>query len=171
MKATLLLSVIALGTAAAEPRLSSWYTARSGTYARIYTSTANQTAGTKSTTWSRGTGVQTSPVYAGLHEIDYSTDWVYIRTTGLAGHVMGPWYLNAAKTQDFPNFPANTGTIYRIPRNPVIPPTKTATGLGASGYYVNGVAMFDMRDAFSYSTANSQDATPMNGISGLRGMR
>jgi hypothetical protein len=167
MKATLLLSVLILGAATAEPRISSWYTARSGNYARIYTSTANQTTATTSTTWSRGTGVQSSPVYAGLHEIAYSNDWVYIRTTGLAGHVMGPWYLDAAKTQNFPNFPANTATLYRIPRNPVIPPTtKTATGLGASGYYVNGVAMFDMRDAFSYSTTNAQDATPMNGITG-----
>ena len=166
MKATLLLSVLILGTATAEPRLSSWFTARSGRYARIYTNTANQNTGTTATTWSRGTGVQSSPVYAGLHEIAYSTDWVYIRTTGLAGHVMGPWYLNAAKTQDFPNFPANTAAIYRIPRNPVIPTTKAATGLGASGYYVNGVAMFDMRDAFSYSTANAQDATPVNGITG-----
>jgi hypothetical protein len=48
----------------------------------------------------------------------------------------------------------------------VIPASKTATGLGASGYYVNGVAMFDMRDAFSYSTSNAQDATPVNGITG-----
>ena len=167
MKAPLLLSVLILGTAVADPRLGSWYTAHSGSYARIYTSAANQTTGTTSTTWSRGTGVQNSPVYAGLHEIDYSNDWVYIRTTGLAGHNMGPWYLDAAKSQNFPNFPANTATIYRIPRNPIIPPTtKTATGLGASGYYVNGVAMFDMRDAFSYSTSNAQDATPVNGITG-----
>ena len=167
MKAPLLLSVLILGTAVADPRLGSWYTAHSGSYARIYTSAANQTTGTTSTTWSRGTGVQNSPVYAGLHEIDYSNDWVYIRTTGLAGHIMGPWYLDAAKSQNFPNFPANTATIYRIPRNPIIPPTtKTATGLGASGYYVNGVAMFDMRDAFSYSTSNAQDATPVNGITG-----
>ena len=39
--------------------------------------------------------------------------------TGLAGHIMGPWYLDAAKTQNFPNFPSNTAKIYRIPRVPV----------------------------------------------------
>lgn len=167
MKATLLLSLLLLpGLASADPQLSSWFTARSGSYARLYQSTANQTAGTASTTWSRGAGTQNSPVYAGLHEISYSNDWIYIRTTGLAGHVMGPWYLDAAKTQNFPNFPANTATIYRIPRNPAIPPTKTGTSLGASGFYVNGVAMFDMRDAFSYSNSNATDATPVNGITG-----
>ena len=166
MKATFLLSLLLSGLASADAYLSSWFTARSGSYARLYQSTANQTSGTTSTTWSRGNGTQNSPVYAGVHEISYSNDWVYIRTTGLASHVMGPWYLDAAKTQNFPNFPSNTAIIYRIPRNPVIPATKTGTSLGASGFYVNGVAMFDMRDAFSYSNASATDATPVNMING-----
>lgn len=150
----------------ADPQLSSWFTADSGQYARIYQSTADETAGTKSTTWSRGTGTQSSPTYASVSEVLYSTSWVYIRTTGLASHVMGPWYTDAAKTQNFPNFPSNTATIYRIPRVPVIPATKTSTGLGATGRMVNGVSMFDSRDAFSYSTSNATDATPTNGITG-----
>lgn len=166
MKATLLLALLLPGLASADPQLSSWFTARSGSYARIYQNTAAQNSGTQSTTWSRGQGVQSSPTYAGVSEISYSNDWIYIRTTGLAGHVMGPWYLDSNKSQDFPNFPANTATIYRIPRNPTIPASKTSTGLGASGYYVNGVAMFDMRDAFSYSNSGAQDATPVNGVTG-----
>jgi hypothetical protein len=40
------------------------------------------------------------------------------------------------------------------------------TGLGVAGYFVNGVALFDMRDAFSYNTAAGQDATPTNGLQG-----
>jgi hypothetical protein len=79
---------------------------------------------------------------------------------------MGPWYLDAAKTQNFPNFPSNTATIYRIPRTPVIPATKTLTGLGATGRMVNGVSMFDSRDAFSYVNASATDATPVNGLTG-----
>ncbi|WP_035608828.1 YHYH protein [Haloferula sp. BvORR071] len=167
MKAASLLSFLFLATANADPHISSWFTARSGAYARVYTSTANQSSGTTSATWSRGQGAQTTPTYAGVNEISYSNDWVYIRTTGLAGHVMGPWYLDSGKSQDFPNFPANTATLYRIPRNPKeATPTKTSTDLGASGYYVNGVAMFDMRDSFSYRNASAQDATPVNGLSG-----
>lgn len=153
-------------TVLADPQLTSWHTKDSGQYARIYQSTAAETAGTTSTTWSRGTGVQSSPTYAGVSEIAYSASWVYIRTTNLAGHIMGPWYLDAAKTQNFPNFPSNTATIYRIPRVPAIPATKTSTGLGVTGRMVNGVSMFDMRDAFSYSAANGTDATPVNGITG-----
>ena len=163
---TLLLAAAPAMTTFADPQLTSWYTADSGQYARIYQSTAAETAGTASTTWSRGTGVQSSPTYAGVSKIVYSDNWVYIRTTGLAGHIMGPWYLDAAKTQNFPNFPSNTAKIYRIPRTPVIPATKTLTGLGATGCMVNGVSMFDSRDAFSYVSASATDATPVNGLTG-----
>lgn len=163
---TLLLAILSAGSALADPKLTSWLTDDSGQYARIYESAAAETAGTTSITWSRGTGTQGSPTYAGISKIVHSASWVYIRTTGLAGHIMGPWYLNAAKTQNFPNFPSNTAKIYRIPRTPVIPASKTLTGLGATGCMVNGVSMFDSRDAFSYVNASSTDATPGNGLTG-----
>ncbi len=167
MKRVLALTFVSLASGLhADPQLTSWFTANSGKYARIYQSTANETAGTTSTTWSRGTGTQTNPTYADVNEINYSASWVYIRTTGLASHIMGPWYLDAAKTQNFPNFPSNTAVVYRIPRTPTIPATKTATGLGATGRMVNGVSMFDSRDAFSYVNASGTDATPTNGLTG-----
>jgi len=167
MKRVLALTLVSFASGLhADPQLTSWFTANSGKYARIYQSTANETAGTTSTTWSRGTGTQTNPTYADVNEINYSTSWVYIRTTGLASHIMGPWYLDAAKTQNFPNFPSNTAVVYRIPRTPTIPATKTATGLGATGRMVNGVSMFDSRDAFSYVNASGTDATPTNGLTG-----
>lgn len=40
---------------------------------------------------------------------------------------------------------------YRLPRVPAVPGTKTLTGLGAIGYFVDGVAMFDSRDGFSWN--------------------
>jgi hypothetical protein len=120
----LLLSVGFAASAVADPQLHSWYTARSGRYARLYQTTAAESSGTASTTWSRGQGVQTQPTYSGVSEIVYSPNWIYIRTTGLASHMMGPWYLDAAKTQLFPNFPANVATIYRIPRTPSVPPRR-----------------------------------------------
>lgn len=155
-----------------EPLISSWFTANSGQYARIYTSKENEAAGvtsistTSSSPWSRGVGIQTNPAYSDIQQVDYSTSWVYIHTTGLASHIMGPWYLNAAKTNLFPNFPSNTATMFRFPRTPVIPATKVSTGLGATGRMVNGVSMFDCRDAFSYSTTNATDATPGGAFTG-----
>ena len=162
----LLIIAITGGPAWADPQLTSWDTSDSGQYARLYQSTAAETAGTVSKTWSRGTGVQNAPIYAGVSQIACSSNWVYIRTTGLAGHIMGPWYLDAAKSANFPNFPSNTAKIYRIPRVPVIPASKSLTGLGATGCMVNGVSLFDMRDAFSYVSVSSTDATPVNGLTG-----
>ncbi|MEL7088859.1 MAG: hypothetical protein AAGL98_10550, partial [Planctomycetota bacterium] len=42
-----------------------------------------------------------------------------------------------------------TGGVFRIPRTPVIPTTPVLTGLGSIGIFVDGVAQFDSRDAFS----------------------
>jgi hypothetical protein len=151
----------------AEPQLSSWNIGDSGRYARLFETSADETTLNFVTTWSNGAGTQNTPTYAGVHEVAYSDDWVYIRTTGLGQHIMGPWYLNEADTQLFPNYPANNAARYRIPRTPQAPPASTVlTGLGAIGYFVDGVAMFDSRDAFSYSTANTTDATPINGVTG-----
>src|SRR3984957_4706595 len=76
---------------------------------------------------------------------------------------MGPWYLNAAHTQPFPNWPVNQKTLYRIPRNPTVPTTKTATGGGAIGYFVDGAAMFNSWDAYSWSTVSNTDAQNITG--------
>lgn len=151
---------------AQDPRVTSWHMEGSGQYARLYPTLADETNGNAVTTWSRGQGTQAQPVYGGVHEVSSSNDWVYIRTTGLGTHTMGPWYLNAARTNLFPNYPSNRAVTYRIPRVPAVPATKTLTGLGAIGYFVDGVAMFDSRDAFSYSTANGADAAPGTAFTG-----
>ncbi|HEY2329104.1 MAG TPA: YHYH protein [Verrucomicrobiae bacterium] len=143
----------------ADPLLTSWFTANSGKYARVYTTTANRTNGVSATTWSG----QTSPTYAGVHEIDYSTNWVYIRNTGLASYVMGPW--------SNPNWAKNQGTatsVYRFPRgNAGVTNTaaaKTLTPLAAIGHLVDGVSIDNQSDSFSYSVSHAEDASPAAGI-------
>ena len=77
---------------------------------------------------------------------------------------MGPWYGDEDKTQLFPNYPANQSLLYRIPRDPGDPPSvKIPTGIGRIGLFVNGVAMFDSRDAFSYDTSEGVDERPGSG--------
>ena len=148
------------------PLITSWFTANSGQYARLYQTLADQNAQTSVTTWSHGAGTQSAPTYSDVQQIDYSTNWVYIHTTGLASYTMGPWYLNAGKTNLFPNYPSNTATVFRFPRSPSIPTSKTLTGLGATGRMVNGVSMYDLRDGFSYSNANAADAGANTSFSG-----
>ncbi|MCW1921385.1 YHYH protein [Luteolibacter arcticus] len=160
----LLLTALLLANANADSKLSSWYTANAGKYARIQETDAEAVAGTSKTTWTRTTGMftlaQTTPAYAGPTQIDYSTNWVYVRTPSLGTYTMGPWYNNAAKTQLFINVPKNQGLIIRIPRTATtIPTTKTQiNGLNiggvmqpAAGYYVDGVSLYDPTDGFSYS--------------------
>ena len=151
-----------ISSAFADPLLSSWYTERSGSYARIYQTDDLSAV----TTWSRGQGTQSEPTYAGIHEISYSDEWVYIRTTNLASYIMGPWYTNELRNSLFPSYPSNQAAVHRFSRNPTDPTTvinKTETGGGAIGLMVNGVRMFDSRDAFSYSTASAGDARARDG--------
>ena len=143
---TAAISVAAFNSTAQDPRTNSWLTTYSGKYARIYTTDANKTNGVSVTTWSNGTQTQSSPAYSGIQEVYSSANWVYIRSTGLGSHTMGPW-LNGA----FPNLPKNQKVFYRIPRNPTVPGTKTQTGLGTIGYFVDGISMFDSRDGFIWN--------------------
>lgn len=138
------LAAAAVATAA-DPLLDSWFTEDTGRYARIYTNAASQAAGASVTTWSNGSQTQAQPAYSGVQEIYSSADWVYLRTTGLGSHIMGPWSVG------FPNLPANQYVFYRLPRNPTASAAKTLTGGGVIGYFVDGVAMFDSRDAFYWN--------------------
>ena len=143
--------------ASADPRLTSWQTGYAGQYARIYTNAAQQSAGTPVTTWGNGSQTQALPAYAGIQEIYSSTNWMYVRSTGLAGFTMGPWSVG------FPNLPANQKTLFRIPRTPVVPAAKTENGGGAIGCFVDGVAMFNSWDAFTYDPNTGADTSGYTG--------
>src|SRR5262245_43555602 len=85
---------------AEDPRTNSWLTTYTSKYARIYTNDSAKTTGNAVATWSNGSQVQSSPAYAGVQAVYSSADWVYLRTSGLGQHIMGPW-LNG----NFPNLP------------------------------------------------------------------
>jgi hypothetical protein len=141
-------------SASADPLIDGWFTTYSAKYARVYTNDAAKSSGNAAVTWNNGTQNQSLPAYAGVQEIYSSSNWVYIRTSGLGVHTMGPW-LNGS----FPNFPINTKTLYRFPRTNAVPAIKTLTGLGAIGYFVDGVAMFDSRDAFYWNGSSEPNGS------------
>ncbi|TAK97946.1 MAG: YHYH protein, partial [Verrucomicrobia bacterium] len=142
----LTLNLTFTATANSDPRTNSWLTTYTSRYARIYTNDAAKTAGNAVTTWNNGTQNQASPAYAGVQAVYSSSSWVYLQTSGLGQHTMGPW-LNGS----FPNLPKNQNVLYRIPRTPTVHTATNLTGLGAIGYFVDGVAMFDSRDAFYWN--------------------
>lgn len=142
---SIFLGFAVVDTLHADPQLTTWFTTCSGRYARIYTNTTMELAGDALTTWSNGSETQSLPAYDGVQEIDYSSDYVYARSTGLASYTMGPWSVG------FPNLPSNQKTIFRIPRSPAEATSVTLNGGGAIGIFVDGVAMFNSWDAFYWS--------------------
>lgn len=131
---------------AGDPRTNCWFTAYSGRYARIYTNDTMLTNGTTLTTWSNGSQTQSEPAYCGVQEVDSSSNWVYIHSTGLAAYNMGPW-LNGG----FPNLPVNQHLLYRFPRTTNVLSTKSITEGGQIGIFVDGVEMFNSWDAYYWN--------------------
>ncbi|MDB6058700.1 MAG: hypothetical protein JWO95_2544 [Verrucomicrobiales bacterium] len=161
----ILLATFAAQRASAEPQVDSWLTTYSGKYAHIYTNDTMKANGSTVTTWSNGQQTQSLPAYCGAQQIFTSSNYVYVRSTGLGSHVMGPWWNNSAHTAVFVNLPANQKMIYKFPRTPTPATTHTAVQ-GEVGMMVDGVRIFDSGDAFSYSYSSGQDATAGNGLSG-----
>ena len=171
MKRTHLTSLLALAGVllatnafSSDPRLDAWLTAYSGKYARLYLTDADKNSGNAVSTWSRGMISQAMPAYCGVYEASSSATYSYVRTTGLGSHTMGPWYGDAAHTTLFMNVPKSSATLFRIPRTPAVAATIQLTGLGPIGVFVDGVVMFDTRDAFSYVNSTASEANPGDGI-------
>ena len=152
--ASLIFIISAARSQASDPRTNSWFTTYSGQYARIYTNDVSRTNGLSLTVWTNGSTIQSLPSYCGVQEVYSSSNWVYIRSTGLGSHVMGAWYLNAAHTTYFPAFPTNQQMLFRIPRTNSVPASKSTSGGGAIGLFVDGVAMFNNWDAYIWNGTN-----------------
>jgi hypothetical protein len=153
-----LVAVFIHSGAFAAPQTNGWLTTYSGQYARIYTNDAMQAAGTSLTTWSNGSQTQANPAYCGIQEIYSSANWVYIRSTGLASYTMGPW-----QNGSFPNLPVNQKGLYRFPLTNAVPASKTSSGGGQIGIFVDGVAMYNSWDAFTWDPSTSSDVSRYSG--------
>jgi hypothetical protein len=141
-----------------DPRTNCWFTACSGAYARIYTNNTMLSNGVTLTTWSNGSQTQSQPAYCGVQEVDSSSNWVYVYSTGLAAYNMGPW-----QNGSFPNLPVNQHLLYRFPRTNSIPATKSLTGVGQIGIFVDGVEMFNSWDA-NYWNGTTDVSTTGNNV-------
>jgi YHYH protein len=147
-----------LSAQSVDPRTNCWLTTYSGKYARIWTNDTMMAEGNTLTNWSNGQNTQSSPAYCGVQEVYSSTNWVYVRSTGLASYIMGPW-MNG----NFPNLPVNQKVLFRFPRTNSVPTTKTANGGGQIGVFVDGVAMYNSWDAFTWDAASNADEQNVSG--------
>jgi hypothetical protein len=141
--------------ACADSLINSWITDSSSQYVRLYTNNAAKLNDRSSTTWTissvDGTNVSNSqalPVYAGVQAIYSSSNWVYIRSSGMPGQTLGP--LGAYSPAPL-ILPTNQHNLFRFPRTQTVPTTKITTPGGAIGFMVDGAQMFDIRDALSWT--------------------
>ena len=139
----------------ADPQIASWFTVNSAKFAQIYRTDAEKLSGRTETTWSNGRNAQSQPAFCGVQEILSSSNWVYIRSTGLGSQVMGPW-----QNGRFPNLPTDQHFIFAIPRHPTVQTGNRFNRLGEIGMFVDGVRMFDAGDAWSYSNQSGRDIGP-----------
>jgi len=96
------------------------------------------------TSWKKSNGTGYSGITADVDKVQYSTSYVYVHTSGIPSYSIGPWTNN-------PNKPANMDATYKISRNPTVASTKTATPMGHMGVLINGVALYNPQDGYSYN--------------------
>jgi len=91
--------------------------------------------------------------------VQYSNDFVYVNSSGIPSYVVGPY-------QDGnPSLASDRDHLFQIPLNPVPNTgTPTQTPLGTIAVLINGVPLYDYKDAQSYSLANGADDAMGDGV-------
>ena len=145
-------------TPTGTPLLDSWIRGSQGEFAKIING-SNVAAGPV-TTWPGNA----TAVLGDVQKISSSATYVYVQAPALASYVMGPWFLEGGAV--FPNYPTNQNRIVRINKTPAPATTHTSTPLGSMGMWANGVNMFNMLDAFSWSTSKQSDQATGKGGDG-----
>ncbi len=99
-------------------------------------------------------------VLANVQTVQYSAASVYISTKGIPAYITGPFL------DGNPSVATSQNAIFKFPLNPVQNTgTPTNTTGGNIGVFINGVALFDFRDAASWQNAsNSLKGGPYGGM-------
>jgi len=87
---------------------------------------------------------------ANVQQVFYSATSAYIRTKGIPAYISGPFL------DGNPSVATNQNAIFKFPLSPAQNTgTPTNTTGGNIGVFINGVALFDYRDAVSWRNATS----------------
>lgn len=116
----------------------------------VFSLHAHAQLGPEVTSWIINTNGATGyhGIPSNVQKVQYSNDYVYVSSTCIPGYNIGPWPGN-------PNIPVNQNFVFKITRHPQQNTgTPTATPLGHTGIWSNGVSIFNASDAQSY---NNQD--------------
>jgi hypothetical protein len=101
---------------------------------------------------------QPLPAYADVQAVLFSTNFVYVRSSDLASHPMGPWYKEYEDITVNGLWPQNRSLTSKIPRFPQPATTPNQVAQGPVGVLLNGVTIANLGDGSGYSTALGRDA-------------
>jgi hypothetical protein len=90
-----------------------------------------------------------SQITADVREVWNTTDYVYVKSSGVPLYDVGPF------PDGNPAYPSDRNWQLRFARSPqAATGTHTATGLGSIGLLLNGVPIYNPKDAHSYNNQN-----------------
>jgi len=143
----LFLFLLAFGaTAQLNPAITNWLINTDGTTGRHYVQ-GNSTP-------------IVDAVLANVQQVQYSTNWVYVSTTGVPSYITGPFL------DGNPSLTTNQNAIFKISLNPTVNAgAGTATTGGNIGIFINGTAMFDYRDGVAWNTNTNSLCGGLPGMS------
>ena len=96
-------------------------------------------------------------VMANCQYVQYSTNWVYVKTRGIPTYITGPFL------DGNPSLASDQNAIFKLPLNATANANPTATTGGNIGIFINGVALFDYRDGVAWNaTTNALCGGPGN---------
>lgn len=113
-----------------SPAVTSWLQNTNGTKGRYYLS-GNATP-------------FTSTINANVQMVQYSTNYVYVKATGIPSYITGPYAIGTITTA------ANNNYTFKFTLNPTPATNHTAVGNGAIAAFIDGTVAFRARDAATY---------------------
>ena len=96
------------------------------------------------TSWVKSTGLGYNNIVNNVDSVQYSNNYVYVHSNSIPSYSIGPWRAN-------PNDASAINFYFKFPRNPTPAVNKVSTPLGHMGVLINGVALYNPSDAFSYN--------------------
>ncbi len=130
----LLLFVSCTNFAQTNPAILSWLQNNNNTLGRYYL-TGNPTP------------INTT-INANVQLVQYSSNFVYVKATGVPAFVTGPFATGPVSTA------LNNNYIIKMPLNPAVATTNTLVGNGAIAAFINGTVAYKAGDGGSYNNLN-----------------
>lgn len=155
------LALLSASNVHADPRLTQWMTTNSTKYGRVTETTTSAPVAvwpSPGVTQNNVNNAQLLPAYADVQQVLYSTNFVYVRSSDLASHRMGPWYKEYAKINVNGLWPENRRLTSKVPRNPTPATTQNQVQQGPVGVLVNGVTIANLGDGSGWNPTTQRDA-------------